>query len=66
MPGVIFHHLSLTVDNTYRFVARDLGSRLGTSFVYGKNEERSPRPNFQWIVGGRNPGWPQPHRDKSH
>ncbi|KAJ8126473.1 hypothetical protein O1611_g7166 [Lasiodiplodia mahajangana] len=49
--GISFHHFSLTFDNAYRLVVRDLGSRAGTAVVYGDQDE-GPRSTFQWIVGG--------------
>ncbi|KAI1131012.1 hypothetical protein F5Y10DRAFT_275726 [Nemania abortiva] len=50
-PGVSFHHFSLTFDDAYRLVVRDLGSRAGTSVIYD-GEDGGPRSNFQWIIGG--------------
>ncbi|KAJ8107996.1 hypothetical protein ONZ43_g6558 [Nemania bipapillata] len=51
LPGISFHHFSLTFDDAYRFIVRDLGSRTGTCVVYGKQDE-GPRSDFQWIIGG--------------
>ncbi|KAI0113737.1 hypothetical protein GGR51DRAFT_546936 [Nemania sp. FL0031] len=50
-PGISFHHFSLTFDSDYRLIVRDLGSRTGTSVIYGL-QDAGPRSNFQWIIGG--------------
>ncbi|KAI0402515.1 hypothetical protein F4802DRAFT_608623 [Xylaria palmicola] len=51
VPGVSFHHFSLTFNDAYCLVVRDLGSRIGTSVIYGDKDE-GPRSNYPWIVGG--------------
>lgn len=49
--GVSFHHFSLTFNDSYCLVVRDLGSRAGTSVIYDC-ADGGPRSNFQWIIGG--------------
>lgn len=51
--GVSFHHFSLTFNEEYQPVVRDLGSSIGTSITYGK-QDTEPRVSFDWIVGGHN------------
>ena len=51
MGGVSFRHFSLTFNNDYYFIVKDLGSRAGTSVIYGA-EDGGPRCNFEWIIAG--------------
>lgn len=49
--GVSFRHFSLTFNNEYYFIVKDLESTAGTSVIYGA-EDGGPRCNFEWIIGG--------------
>ncbi|KAI9690114.1 MAG: hypothetical protein M1822_009075 [Bathelium mastoideum] len=51
LPGISFHHFSVTFNNSFHLVVQDLNSRIGTSVIYG-DEDGGPRIDFQWIVGG--------------
>ncbi|KAL8902415.1 MAG: hypothetical protein Q9207_004736 [Kuettlingeria erythrocarpa] len=51
LPGVGFYHFTLTFDNNYCLVVRDLGSTCGTTVVYD-GTGRGRWSNFNWIVGG--------------
>jgi hypothetical protein len=49
--GVSSDHFAITFDDNYRLVVRDLGSKLGTTVIYG-GTERGRWSQFTWIVGG--------------
>jgi len=51
LRGVSFRHFSLTFNDDYYFVVRDLGSTIGTSVTYGTGNA-GPRTNFEWVIGG--------------
>lgn len=51
LQGVGLYHFSLTFDDSYRLIVRDLGSTSGTTVMYGR-AERGPWSNFSWIIGG--------------
>ncbi|KAI1823280.1 kinase-like domain-containing protein [Xylaria intraflava] len=51
LRGVSFHHFSLTFDDAYRLIVRDLGSREGTCVAYG-TIDNGPWSNFIWTIGG--------------
>ena len=51
VPGISFHHLTITFDLHNRPIVQDLGSLHGTEVTYG-NEGKGVRSDFVWIVGG--------------
>ncbi|EGX94716.1 protein kinase [Cordyceps militaris CM01] len=50
------HHFSITFDEQYRLIVRDLNSTAGTEVIFGKDvghiSAKFPRRNFQWLVEG--------------
>lgn len=51
LPAVGFFHFALTFDDNYCLVVRDLGSKYGTTVIYGRSE-RGRWSSFDWIVSG--------------
>ena len=49
--GASRHHLSFTFNKDYHFIVRDLGSKGGTTVVYGTQGD-GPRRYGEWIIGG--------------
>lgn len=49
--GASRHHLSFTFNKDYHFIVRDLGSKGGTTVIYGTQAD-VPRRNDEWIIGG--------------
>ncbi|KAI1495510.1 kinase-like domain-containing protein [Biscogniauxia marginata] len=50
ITGVSFRHFSLTFNDDYCFIVRDLKSQAGTSVIYG-DKGGEPRCT-EWIIGG--------------
>ena len=50
IPKVSARHFSLTFNDQYSLIVKDLDSRIGTSVRY--NNQRSGSRNSEWIVGG--------------
>ena len=49
--GASRHHLSFTFNKDYHFIVRDLGSKGGTTVIYGSQAD-GPRRDGEWIIGG--------------
>ena len=54
VAGASWHHLAFTFNKDYHFIVRDLGSKAGTTVIYGTDEGGGPRRNDEWIIGGHN------------
>ncbi|KLU90070.1 CAMK protein kinase [Magnaporthiopsis poae ATCC 64411] len=56
MQGISYHHFSITFNDDYRLIVKDLGSQRGTAVLYDRPGERQdderPRTGVEWIVGG--------------
>jgi hypothetical protein len=50
VPGLSSRHFSLTFNDDYYFIVKDLNSRAGTSVIYG-DKDGGPRSS-EWIIGG--------------
>lgn len=51
VTGVSLRHFSLTFNDDYYFIVKDVGSTAGTSVIYG-TEDGGPRTNTEWIIAG--------------
>ena len=49
LPGIGYHHFTLTFDTFRRLIVKDWGSRWGTQVTYDGQGEGTRR-DFQWII----------------
>ncbi|KAJ6436760.1 Endonuclease/exonuclease/phosphatase [Purpureocillium lavendulum] len=52
VPGISFHHCTLTFDAANRPLIKDLGSQGGTAVSYDAEAGDQIRRDFAWIIGG--------------
>ena len=57
LPGISYHHSTLTFDTSRRLIVKDWGSTCGTQVTYDGQGE-GMRRDFQWIIGGAEPPIP--------
>ena len=51
LPGVSYHHFTVTFDDRRRPIVKDCNTLIGTEVTYD-SQGQGKRSGFQWIVGG--------------